>query len=69
MTWVSYLSESYVIFNFLNILYFMCMNALLADMSVHHICAWFPRRSEEGVGSPGTGVTVVMGSVHVGIGN
>lgn len=26
-------------------------------MYVHHMCVWFQQRSEEGIGSPGTGAT------------
>lgn len=33
-------------------LYFMCMSVLSG--STHHICAWYPQRSEEGIESPGT---------------
>lgn len=34
----------------------MCMTALPTYVSVDHMCAWCPQRSEESVGSPGTGV-------------
>lgn len=37
--------------------YFTYMGILLTCMSVHHVCAQCLRRSEEGVGCPGTGVT------------
>lgn len=37
----------------------MCMTAFPTYVSVDHMCAWCPQRSEESVGSPGTGV---MGS-------
>lgn len=33
------------------------MGILFACMSVHHLCVWWPRRPEEAIGSPGTGVT------------
>lgn len=32
------------------------MTALPTYVSVHHMCAWCPQRSEESVGSPETGV-------------
>ena len=35
----------------------MCVDALPAYMSVHHMCAWCPQKPEEGVRSPGTGGT------------
>lgn len=28
-----------------------------ACMSLHHMRVWYPQKPEEGVGSPGTGVT------------
>lgn len=34
----------------------MCVGALTACVSVHHICAWCPRRQEEAADSPRTGV-------------
>ena len=40
----------------------MCMSVLLECMSVYHECAWYPRRSEEGIRSSGTGVTDSCGS-------
>lgn len=36
--------------------YFICMNIYPACVSVHHMCA---SPSQEGVGSPGTGITTV----------
>lgn len=44
----------------------MCTLILPAYLSVHHLHAWYPQRSEQSVGSPGTGVT--DGQVGVGIG-
>lgn len=35
----------------------MCMGVLLVCMSVHHMCAWCPQNSEEGIESPVIGVT------------
>lgn len=35
----------------------MCLIILPACMYVNHVYAWWPQRSGEGVGSPGTGVT------------
>ena len=43
------------------------MGVLIAHMSAQHVCAWYLRRSEYGVGYPGNGVTVVNGHVGVGI--
>lgn len=37
-----------------NIFYFMYMNVLLDCMSMYHIHAWFLRRLEERIRSPGT---------------
>jgi hypothetical protein len=37
--------------------YLMCISILPASLSVHHMCAWCPGRSEEGIGFPRTGVT------------
>jgi hypothetical protein len=36
----------------------MYMSVLSACVSVHHMHAWCPQRPEEGIGSPGTGVTM-----------
>ena len=36
---------------------FMCMDILPACMPVYHLCIWSP---EEGLGSPETGVTVLI---------
>lgn len=45
------------------------MNVLLACMYVHHVCAcWCRWRPEEGIESPGTGVTDGM-SCSVGSGS
>jgi hypothetical protein len=33
----------------------MCMGVLSAYVPVHHMCAWYPGRSKEGVESPGSG--------------
>lgn len=44
--------------NFLNALVnlFVCMSVMFAYKSVNHVCGWCPKRREEGVGFPGTGV-------------
>jgi hypothetical protein len=31
-------------------------------------CAWYPQRSEEGIGSPGIGVVTPVVSLHMGSG-
>lgn len=36
---------------------FMCIGALAAHMSVHHLCAECTERTEDGVGSSGNVVT------------
>lgn len=36
---------------------FMCVDVLPVSMSVHHMCALYPQRSEEKVRCPGTGFT------------
>lgn len=36
----------------------MCESVLLTSMPVDHMHAWCPQRSEEGVRSPGAGVTI-----------
>lgn len=36
--------------------YFMCINVLPSCVYVQHVCAWCPRRSEEGVGYPRPGL-------------
>lgn len=36
---------------------FVCMGILSVCMSVHHLCAWYIQRLEEGIAFPGTGVT------------
>lgn len=51
--WVVFLI---VIFRFLEFC-FMCISVLPACMSMHHVRAWCPQRSDEAIGSPGTGVT------------
>lgn len=43
-THCSYLPE-----NKFFLLFFMCMSLLLTCMSVHHMLAWWSRRSEEGI--------------------
>jgi hypothetical protein len=35
----------------------MCMSILPAYMSMQHLCTWYPQRTEEGVRTPGTGIT------------
>lgn len=47
----------------LNSFYFMCTDILLAGMFVHHKCAWFSQKPEEGVEFLGTGVTGMSYSV------
>lgn len=37
--------------------HFMHMSVLPSCMSMHLLCTWYPRRPEEGIGSPGAGVT------------
>jgi hypothetical protein len=39
--------------------YFVCLSVfcLSVCLSVYHMCAWYPERSEEETGFPGTGVT------------
>lgn len=44
----------------------MCMGVLSAYTSVHHMCAWCPGRSKEGVESLGPGVTGGVGH-HMGV--
>ena len=41
----------------IEIFYFMQTDVLPADMYMYYIYAWCPRKSEEGIGFPGTGVT------------
>lgn len=43
----------------------MCTIALPLHRSVHHMCAWYPLRPEEGVGLPGTGITEVYKPLYV----
>jgi hypothetical protein len=45
------------IFIYLNFIYFMGMSVLSTYMFIHHVHAWCLRGPEEGVGSPGAGVT------------
>lgn len=40
---------------------------LSACKSVHHVWAWCPCRLEDGIGSPGTGITDVNHPVGAGI--
>ena len=47
-------------------LYFMFMGVSPACMSVHHVYAWYLRTSEEGIGSPGTGVTYEWATMCAG---
>lgn len=46
----------------------MCMRVLLACMSVFHLCAWYFRKSEEGIESPGLDIKTDV-SCYVGSGN
>lgn len=46
-----------------DIFIFMYMSVLPACMSLY-LCAWFPRRPEEGTQSPETGVTGSCGPPH-----
>lgn len=39
------------------VLMFTCMGLLCTRMSVHHVSACIPQRPQEGIGSPGTGIT------------
>lgn len=35
----------------------MCINVFFPEcIGAHYVCAWYPRRSEEGTGCPGTGL-------------
>jgi hypothetical protein len=38
----------------------MCKSVFFACMSVNHVHTWLPQKSEEGIGFPGTGVTMVV---------
>jgi hypothetical protein len=42
----------------------MCMCGLPACMYMYHVHAWSPQRSQEGMGSPGTGVTDSCNLAH-----
>lgn len=35
----------------------MCMGVFPTFMSVHHMHAWYMQRPQEGIGSPGTGLS------------
>jgi hypothetical protein len=48
-----YLYFLYILLSF----FFMCGDILPACMSLYYICDWYPQRPEEGVRSPGIGVT------------
>ena len=37
------------------------MNVLSSFLYVHHMCAWLPIKVREGIRSPGTGSTWVLG--------
>jgi hypothetical protein len=40
-------------------IYFVSVSVLPVGMNVHHMLVWWPQRSEEGTGSPETGVIVM----------
>lgn len=40
--------------------YFICHGVLTIYMYVHHMCAWSPQGSEEGIRLPGTGLQTVL---------
>lgn len=44
------------VFTYQILFYFVCMNALTICMNVYCMHAWFPSRSEEGIGFFGAGV-------------
>lgn len=46
----------------------MCMSILLVCMSVHHMLAYYPERSEEKIGCPRTRITANF-DCYVGAGN
>ena len=45
---------------------YTCMVYRYQYMYVHHVYAWFPRKLEEGIRSPRTGVTAGCGSPYEG---
>lgn len=45
----------------------MCVGILSAHKSVHHVWAWCPCRLEDGIGSPGFGITDASHPVGAGI--
>ena len=47
-------------------LFILFMSVFPACLSVHHMCAWYQWRSEEGVRAPGSGIILV--SLYVGAG-
>jgi hypothetical protein len=49
--------------------YFMCLSVLPACMYVYYVCAWCPQRSEESIGSPGTGIIDGWELPSIGVGN
>lgn len=44
------------LFLFIEGMYFICMSALSACISVPHLCAWYSLRLKEGTSFPRTGV-------------
>lgn len=48
------------LFLIITIIYFMCTSCLTSRIDVHHVCAWRPQRSEEGVRSFETGVWMLL---------
>lgn len=54
--WVSEAEEA-AFRNEIGLLYFMCRSTLSACVYVQRVHAWRLRKSEEGLGSPGTGGT------------
>lgn len=52
-----YQRTTFLAFGFEICFIFRCMCALLACTSVYYVCAWCPRRPEEGTAFPDTGVT------------
>lgn len=47
--WITVLSLSVIVWLVFKT-YFVCMSALPACLKAHHMCTWFPWRSEEGMG-------------------
>lgn len=52
--------------SFKNIFRFICMGVLVECIFVHHVCASCLQRSEEGIGSTGTGVKTLVLNYCVG---